>query len=70
MPPAVAVVDFVGEETEDDEVEWAPKIVEALTTLVTVGVDTLVTEAAFTPLVSRTIVGFWGWNSGVHGVLD
>ena len=57
MPP-VAVVDFVGEEPE----VWEPKIVEALTTLVTVGVVTLLAEAAFTPLLSRTIVGFWGWN--------
>lgn len=59
MPP-VAVVDFVGEEPE----VWEPKIVEALTTLVTVGVVTLLAEAAFTPLLSRTIVGFWGWNLG------
>ena len=61
MPPVV-VVNLVGEETEEeDEVEWAPKTVEALTTRVTVGVDALVAEAAFTPLVSRTIVGFWRW---------
>ena len=52
MPP----VDFVGEVAE---VEEEPKMVEALTTRVTVGVDTLEAEAAFTPLLSRTIVGFW-----------
>ena len=48
----------------------APNTVEALTTRVTVGVETLAPEAAFTPLLSRTIVGFWGqnaaqfWNEG------
>ena len=48
MPP-----DLTWEEAED-----APKRVEALTTRVTVGVVTLVAGAAFTPLLSRTIVGF------------
>ena len=48
MPP-----DLAWEEAED-----APKMVEALTTRVTVGVVTLVAGAAFTPVLSRTIVGF------------
>ena len=47
-----------------EEAEEAPKMVEALTTRVTVGVVTLVAGAAFTPVLSRTIVGFCNLTFG------